>query len=239
MNPMKHLLALLVLAVSAQAQIVWGPPIPFDTGLTGTNGADCQPISNEPTLAVPVFLPLPPDGTDIYRITWGPRSYGATIRCTNTSSGAASYTFGQLHRWYVGHKPGLWYWWGGAQEGYRLAGFGHDAQAATDAWVGNSSAGATFGLFHTMEPFSTDTRIYERTFTTTDIDLNVIDADWMIPNRRGGHTLWVTPTGDYNWSWSWGNGQPADFVGHTPLPYSVESLWLRARGTIEYGSWTE
>jgi len=204
------LLFVLLLPASAQTGIVWGPAHPFDTGVFQPNPTVCTPDA-PPTEWDRVDVPLPPDGTLMVRTKITRFEYGVDMTVTNLTAVPAMYMTSGLYHARIGHAPGLYH-----HEGHL---YGSGQVIAVGAGVGpivnEVDGGGTEEVTYTT--------VYDA-LTTTDID--PISPEWLTPNRRGAHSLWVTVQGGYDWGW-YGNG-------HNPFAYSMADR-VRVVGSVEYG----
>lgn len=206
------LLLILPIVASAQTGVTWHGPHQFDTGFFLSNPTDCSPEA-PPTEWDRVDVPLPPDGTVLVRTRITRFEYGVDLVATNITSTPAIYMTSGLYHARVGHAPGLFH-----HDGHL---YGDGQVIAVGAGVGPITNEIDGGCTEEMD-YAT---VYE--YDGGQVDIRPIGPEWMTPNRRGGHSLWITVQGGYDWGW-YG-------TGHNPFAYTMTDR-VRVVGTVEYGT---
>lgn len=207
---MFRLIALLFLSVVAQAQ-TWGPAHVFDTGFFAPNPAECSPDA-PPTEWDRVDVALPPDGTDLVRVRLTRFEYGVDLVVHNMTAAPATYLTSGLYHARVGHNPGLYHHQGHLYGGGQVIAVGAGVGPISSVVAGGATEEVTY------------TSIFD---ALTTVDLMPISPEWLTPNRRGAHSLWVTVQGGYDWGW-YG-------PGHNPFGFTMADR-VRLVGSVEYGN---
>lgn len=219
---------LFITALSAPAQITVLQSHTRDTGWFDPGLNSCEPATWSERLDVP----LPPDGTQVIRVSVLACSYRMTAEVVNLDAqNPLIYGVTGLYKWRVGHVGGL-YGVGTLPHypGESLRLIGHGEADATPWYVTQTAAGGTPRFFG-IDAGGCSSESYVELYDTISVEIMPVTPEWMEPNRRGAKSLFVTATGEPTFQWYPNAGWTGS---HSPWAYSLDED-VRATIGVEYG----